>query len=457
MLWTDLRILIVDTGRVWWRLLPQILGIYLLGWLCSQIALNVAVVVGDINPWLTLAIFAFTLLSRLVAIVLILRVVGRELGIRDMIPDEESVRDERDSSITHLLSVTLLPFLGIYAAFGEVTQAAQELAAQQYARYGAFGSENTVLSVLNVRTVPDGLRLLAIMVALYSVRRLIDYLHDRSGRRILGLAVALVESNLLLVVVMGGIRIAQEIRIWLMDRAFLGWFASVTDAAASFFAIFQINLPAVLTQLTAFFAEQVWPVFYDVISQPLIWLAVAALIYGSQVLSIAELWRKGQPIARLVPGASTFARHADKVRARRVGPPPRGVSRVAHEAREAFLGDIDDKYLPTFHSLRLILRAGAVFLGAYVLVYALQTTLANYFSVLATKIIGGHLVDFWIVFGPSVDLIENAAFEPLRLCLLAVAFRRCLELFRGRAHPDDQPESYLLEATPAARAAAEAG
>jgi hypothetical protein len=26
MLWADLRILIVDTGRVWWRLLPMIVG-----------------------------------------------------------------------------------------------------------------------------------------------------------------------------------------------------------------------------------------------------------------------------------------------------------------------------------------------------------------------------------------------------------------------------------------------
>ena len=31
MLTADLRILVVDTGRVWWRLLPQVLAIYVLG------------------------------------------------------------------------------------------------------------------------------------------------------------------------------------------------------------------------------------------------------------------------------------------------------------------------------------------------------------------------------------------------------------------------------------------
>ena len=52
MLTADLRILVVDTGRVWWRLLPQILAIYLLGWLGSELTLRVAVILGDVSPWL---------------------------------------------------------------------------------------------------------------------------------------------------------------------------------------------------------------------------------------------------------------------------------------------------------------------------------------------------------------------------------------------------------------------
>jgi hypothetical protein len=35
VVWTELRVLIVDTGRVWWRLLPMIMGVYLFGWLGS--------------------------------------------------------------------------------------------------------------------------------------------------------------------------------------------------------------------------------------------------------------------------------------------------------------------------------------------------------------------------------------------------------------------------------------
>ena len=49
----------------------------------------------------------------------------------------------------------------------------------------------------------------------------------------------------------------------------------------------------------------------EVVGQPIIWLAVAALVFGSQVLSLAELWRKGQPYLEKVPGSTAFASHAE--------------------------------------------------------------------------------------------------------------------------------------------------
>ena len=64
---TELRILVVDTGRVWWRLLPLILAVYLLGWLGGELTLRVAVILGDLSPWLALILFAFHFVCVLVA------------------------------------------------------------------------------------------------------------------------------------------------------------------------------------------------------------------------------------------------------------------------------------------------------------------------------------------------------------------------------------------------------
>ena len=102
MLWTDLRILIVDTGRVWWRLLPMIMGVYLLGWLGSELTLRVAVIAGDISPWLALVLFAFNFVCVLAAAIVILSLAGRELGIRELLPADEGEIDDRDTSLSGL-------------------------------------------------------------------------------------------------------------------------------------------------------------------------------------------------------------------------------------------------------------------------------------------------------------------------------------------------------------------
>jgi hypothetical protein len=225
------------------------------------------------------------------------------------------------------------------------------------------------------------------------------------------------------------------------------WLTEVRDALGRFFAIFRIDLPEILSKAWGLFSEQIWPVLIDVVAQPLFWLAVAALVFGSRVLSLAELWRKGQPYAARVPGATAFARYRDKRAFRRVGPPSKGIRLAAARIQEAFFGDIDDKYLPALHALRLVVRAGPIFLGSYIFLYNLVSIAQNYLGILIDLIIGGHPGMFWVRWDPLIALISNSLIEPIRLCLLAVAFRRCLELFAFRSTirfpPPAEPESAL--------------
>jgi hypothetical protein len=437
---TDLRILLVDTARVWWRLLPVIMAVYLLGWLGGELTLRLALIVGDLSPWLTLILFAFHFVCILGATVAILSLAGRELGIRELLPDDERTVDDRDASFTRLLAITLLPVLGMYAAFGQVTAAADRIAVNQLIRYGVLSDQQTVLGVLHDLAINRPFLLFGLLAGLYLVRRLVDLVHDRTGWRVMGLAIVLIESFFILVLVMGGVRIFQSVGVWLKDRVFVQWLVAVKNEVAEFLAVFAIDLPAILERLGTFIAEQVWPIFVDVLTAPLLWLAVAALVFGSRVLSLAEVWRKGQPYAARVPGASTFARYADKRALRRIGPPPKGVRLAASQLQQAFLGDVDDKYLPTFHSLRLVLRAGVLFLGCYIFAYSLVLIAQKYFGQLLNLLIGGRQYTFWVRWEPVFDLLQTAPFETLRLCLLAVAFRRCLELFRQRAAtPPAQP------------------
>jgi hypothetical protein len=438
VLWTELRVLVADTSRLWWRLLPRLLSLWLLGWLGRRLFASLAIVAGDISPWLTLIIFPLGILSELIAVVLILQACGRELGIRGLIPASELVEDDRDAGVTQLLAITLLPFLGLYAAFGHINDAAYELYVQQMARYGVLSDTPTVLGLLNDLAQQHTLRLLLIVIGLYVARRLIDLAHERTGWGPLGVLVALVETFFILLLVMGGIRLWQLAKVWLRDRAFMRWIDTLSQPLEHLLATIQLSLPDLVVAGYDLVFGRVWPVLADTLLQPLVWLAVAAIIFGSNVMSLAELNRTvrdrlpargtSRPPRVRMPVPGSGSPHQEKA-------PAAGLRRVGSEARAAFLGDIDDKYLPTLRALRLVIRSGPIFLGSFVLVYATVTILGNYLHTLVRLLVGGHPLQFWLIFDPLFDLVQTLPIEPLRLCLLAVAFRRCLELFDQRSRP----------------------
>ena len=212
MLWTDLRILIVDTGRVWWRLLPMIMGVYLLGWLGSELTLRVAVIAGDISPWLALVLFAFNFVCVLVAAIVILSLAGRELGISELLPADEREIDDRDTSLSRLVAITLLPFLAMYAAFGQVADAAESPGHPAVGPVRLPERSKTVLGALNDLATQHLLWLVALLAGIYVLRRLLDYVAERTGLRILDLLAVLVESFFMLLVIVGGIRVLQTFR-----------------------------------------------------------------------------------------------------------------------------------------------------------------------------------------------------------------------------------------------------
>ena len=433
----DLRAMVFDTMRLWWRLLPQLASVFLVGWAGYQMSMWGAVVLGTKWPWIALFIFALGFVCTLGAVVVMLRMVGRELGIKQMIPDEEVEDDDRDASVSRLLAITLLPFLGIYAAFGYFTERANEFTTYSLFYNGILG-ENLLAKINPLASTKQAVTAVSVVVGAYLVRRMLDLLHDRTGWRFLGVAVAAVESFFLLCFILAGQKALGAGINWLTDRAFWGWLVDIRDALAVTFAKFKIDLPEILTALGTFWREQVWPTFLDVMTEPVAWLAVAALVFGSHVMSVAELWRKGQPIATKVPGANHLTRlQLVSARKRRQGN-SRG-QRLWLEFQEAFLGDIDDKYLPTLQSLRLVLRAGLTFLGAYVLVYGVLRALVRVLEAAIVLAIGGHESSFWLVVGTGTNLVEDLLGETVRVVLLAVAFHRCLQLFRVKAAPQDLP------------------
>lgn len=415
--------LATTTGAVWWNCLPQLLTVSMLGWLGYNVFQQLAAMVVTVSAWWSLAMLAIGFVINLSAIIIGLRIAGQRLRIRQMVP--LAADDPRDDSVSHLLSMTLLPFLGIYAVFDVITDAANDIQVNYYVFHG-LTFENEVLAQLKPQG--NGIWLIVgIIVGLYVVRRLIERWFDHSGWRPLGLLAALVEGFFMLIVVLSGRQLLVSLGHWVEQREFRVWLDQPRLWLERAFATIGVDISGLLDRITGLWTEQLWPAAVAMVVEPMLWLALAALVFGTQVLSIADLWRRGRPVE--VELRRSRVQLGDRQR------------RVTLLFQDAFWGDLNDKYLPTFQSLRLVLSAGAGFLGAFIVCYGVLVTGAEWFRRGLYALVGGHPATFWAAAGPLIDLAHTLLLEPLRWVLLATAFHQCLARFAAREGVDGEPAS----------------
>jgi hypothetical protein len=412
--------LVSGSVSVWLRLLPRLLALCLLGWVAYHGSVFAAVELGRVSAWLLIPVLALGVVARLATVILALRSVAHALDaprLLRLVAPEEAVDDDRDRSITRLMSTTLLPFLGVYAAFGYVTVFAQDVVLLSTYRFGIL-DDRQLLGALNpTSSVTAAAITIGLVVGLYLARRLLDRWHEASGAVVVGLLAVVVEACGLFVVLLSGFRLWEEAQLWLGERRLAQWW---DDAVAWASGWLRIDLPDVVTAVWNVAVETVWPVFWDLLSQPVAWLALAALVFGSRVLSLGDLWHTTP-----VPAASRDPR-MQRVQAALAG--AHGARRVVLQVQEAFLGDIDDKYLPALVALRLVLRAGLPFLGAFVLVFGLVRLAGEWAARTIVVAIGGQPPGTWVRLIPFLDLVPDVIGMSLQLALLGTAFVRILTL-----------------------------
>jgi len=409
---------------VWLRLLPRLVALTLLGWVAYHGAVFVGAEVAQVSPWLLIPALATGVVLRLATVVIALRSVATELGapalLRQVAPGD-AVDDDRDRSLSRLLGITLLPFLALYAAFGYVDSFARDVVLLSTYRFGP-GELLGDLNPLNSATTAA--IAIALIVVLFIARRLLERWQERTGRLLPALLAALVEASGLFVVLLSAFRLVEGTRLWLGERRLAQWWQGAVDWSTGWL---RFDLPELIGQVWTFLVGTIWPVLWDVVSQPLAWLTLAALVFGSRVLSLGDLLHTGPTPGEGVP---TRAERARLALARAEGP-----RRVLLRLQGAFLGDVDDKYLPTWKSLRLVLHAGWAFLGAYLLLFNIVSYLGEW-SVDAVKTaIGGQSVDFWVKVLPFLGLLPDVAAMSLQLALLGAAFVRILQLRSGESAP----------------------
>jgi hypothetical protein len=412
-------LLVHDTAELWWRTAWTLMTIVLLG-AAARVGAEVAAVeigVKHDHPLVAIALFPVGILVEVATLFALVRVVAVHWAARTTTAAGDDEPDPRSEPMLHALAVTLLPLIAIYSANGVIDERVRNLVNASTKETGLFGIADSPIIVVLSR---EWLKAVPVLVAAYVLRRVLDHFYERTGWRWLGLVTAWTELMFLLTAFIVVRRAFGDLHGWWSQRRIAHDLGSAWHTVAGWFATVRLPLPDWFSAAWGFFWHQLWPPLLDGFVLPLAWLAATALVFGYRELGgrslIADVGVPHRVRARL-----------DRFRGP-AAPRSRGGRFALGELTDLLAGDARDKYLPTLHGLKRVLRVGPVFLGVYCLAYGAQHFLAGWSVVLGEAALGVRTPNFWIAGEHLETLALDLIWEPLRICLLAAAFIRCLRV-----------------------------
>ncbi|MFC3999914.1 hypothetical protein ACFOVU_28640 [Nocardiopsis sediminis] len=403
----------LDLARRYWA---PLLCVYAAGTFLHDMVLRGMVRLSEIDPTVALLGLSISVLVTLTTTIIMFHMLRPGLPTVDIelvgsLPPERTTLSARERHVVDAVAMAILPFLLFYSA------------------WGMFGEEFRLYSqgLLNERGLDGYLesgRLSAIGLPLvfavgsYLLRMLCERFYVRRENKVLGVLTALFEANWMFFAVFSVVHITTVGQEWLTGRVF--WVGVQTEILDSVRALGELTaLPLEFGYLAALEGvATAWGHLKDGLVGPLLWLTIAAVIYGAEVESSEQLFSKGTRVGRIeervgrLPGVAT------------------GVGRFAQRG-------VREKYTPFLNAFRFILRVSPVFYLSFCLYYVLLELGFEWLHRGILVLIGPNdFLGWWWPWLPPIDFAVGALHELLRVCLLAatfeVALRRVGESSTGR-------------------------
>jgi hypothetical protein len=236
-----------------------------------------------------------------------------------------------------------------------------------------------------------------------------------------------------------GLSILLDPAGWVAERRIVVWFTETRESAFSHFQPLEVAWDTAMWALRTVFGGA---------AVPLVWLAVAGIVYG---VSAGADWRA---VARQIArdrAASVLARNAERQKRLHTGwqRVPGRLRREAGHYAESQLG----KFKPIADSARLLLHGGVLALSVYVLAYLGLAWLDMSGSFYRGQLGSGYLFrgmawligpgpqQFWDGVYDALTLVSHLIVEPLRICLIAVTLAYCLQRLPAAPTTAAAPES----------------
>lgn len=414
---------------LWWRYFPQLVALYLLGWLGRKGAIELAAYVGwDNDVWASL-IMPFAGLFRLGSYVAMFLVLRQAIPVLAALP-------RRSARSVDVFANIIVPFFAIYLAWKLFAEdwLDFETAALNYRVDEAV--VNAVAGGPASSLHPEQLPVSTATWVIIATAVVARYVLSRFKESLPGwvIAVRVYVDALWVFLVLSfaanqGVRFILNPTGWIGERRIVVWANGLRADIFSYFTPLEVLWDAAVAVLkTAFGGATI----------PLLWLAVAGIVYGVSMPG----WREA---ARRVVG-DRADRVFDRAEAGRKRFSERGW-RVNQTVSDKVFGWARGKlgdYSTIVDSARLILHGGVLAITLYIFgylglawldmagaFYRPEVSLGYLFRFIAW-LLGPHPLTFWNGFADTIGLVSHMIIEPLRVCLIAATVAYCLEQVRAK-------------------------
>ncbi len=397
------------TLRLLWRFWPQLIALVLLGLVANSLFMRLATHVAIANHMAGLALLTLVALSQLVVTVAMFQTLRPALpAVRaaQAAASGNGVEEPGGSGsarLARMVTVALLPFFAYYAAWGFLSDTVRQYSRAALA-LAPFGESGNVLDVLDSRWL-----LFSVAIS-WLIRRGAKEMQKRGGASSAWqIIVVICETNWIFIGIYVISRWKDDVLSWVMSRNIGSLFQAAMEGIATPVGSAIAAAPILPVEMTPAGASTTLINLFFYMLVPVIWLVLAALIYGYDVRDDKELIRVHQRVERL-------------------GERYRAIPKFLRDFVEHFISGYRSRYLPIANGVRLTLSSGVLLMVVLIVGYRLIDWAAAWAWLGATRLIGPHELDSWQVLANGVTFLFGSPFqdsstgilvEPLRICLLA--------------------------------------
>lgn len=427
------RNLLLRPLQLWVMYLPQLAACYLLGLLGRNIVIELAVKFGWNNYLVVDLLMPFAGLARLGSIIAMFLVLRPAIPVLAAMP-RMSLRN------LDLFANIVLPFFVIYLAwkmFADDWLSYEKKA--MWERIGASiasGHEST-----NLTNLPVTDSVWYIIIGAFALRYVLKLkpIKEKLPKWFVFCEVYIDALWVFMVLSYSankGVTFFLNPSKWFKERRVVVWAENLRAE------LFSHVRPL---EVTWDFLAGAWHIVWGAAAVPLIWLAIAGIIYGS---TSRASWRG---VLRRLAGA-----HGEAAADRLTPAQARVQERFTEQSRQKtrdWVAGLFGAARPIVDSARVVLHGGLVLLSGYVLIYLClswldmddsflraQMQVGGYLTRGFAWMLGPHPAYFWDALTPVLMALSGVLVASLRVCLIASVFAHCVERVEeeaDRVSPDE--------------------